>query len=534
MKKILCGILAVATLFAGAFTTVSCGGSGGGNSVETSYDESTVSLRLTKKAYNIENEQTVALEIEFTANGEEANPALLNFSSSDPTIATVSDDGVVTGVSGGKAYITVSYGTKTAKATINVTMREYRLDLSEESLLMLTGTTKQVTAKAYYGLTELTDAVITWTTSDPAVATVGNGLITAVGNGKAEITASYEGVSKTVLVSSAAEATTEQINAFSEKYINIYGRTYTTSEGLKLDHAANGVEVGFIGTSLTVNISSSQKSKMRVFVDGDSTGKKIDLSAGMKEYTVASGLTDGLHTVRIVKATEENFAQWTIISFTADKFFIMPEKSDLKIEFIGSSAASGYGIYGSPGQEGSMETSDSSRSYAYLAAHELNADYSIVAMTGISVTAKFWAGDNNMENLYYQISATNKQSYAFDFNPDIIVLNLGSVESSYISRPHDGDPTYAPNFSPDYQRLLSSVRAENPNAYIICLYGMINDNPVIHNGIRMAIQALDDERIVYNPFDIQQNNDGAINHPNSVANKTWGEDLAAYIRTLDI
>ena len=536
MKKLLCCLLATTTLFAVASASVSCGGSGasGGTSAETSYDESTVSLRLTKKAYNIENEQTVALQIEFTANGEEANPAVLNFSSSDPTIATVSDDGVVTGVSGGKAYITVSYGAKTAKATINVTMRENRITISDESLLLLVGTTKQVTAKAYYGLTELTDAELLWTTSDPAVATVDNGLITAVGNGKAEITVSYEGASKTVLVSSAAEATAEQINTFDEAYINIYGRTYTVSDGLKLDHAANGVEVGFIGTSLTVNISSSYKSKMRVFIDGDSTGKKIDLVAGTNKCTVASGLTDGLHTVRIVKGTEEMFAQWTVTSFVADKFFVIPEKSDLKIEFIGSSAASGYGIYGTPGQEGTIENSDSSRSYAYLAAHELNADYSIVARTGISVTAKFWAGDDNMENLYGQISATNKQAYAFDFNPDIIVLNLGSVESSYISRPHDGDPSYASNFMPDYQRFLEKVRAKNPNAYIICLYGMINKNPAIHNGIRLSVEALNDDRIVYNPFEIKQNNDGAINHPSSVANKTWGADLAAYIKTLDL
>lgn len=536
MKKFLCCLMALLALGAGTATAVSCGGSSGegGSSVETSIDESKVTLRLTKKVYNIENGQTAALELDFKVDGEAEDVSLLSYTSSDPAIATVSENGVVTGVSGGRAYITVACGTKTAKATINVTMRENRLTISDESFLLAIGEERQVTATAYFGLTELTDAAVSWQSSNPAVATVENGLIKAVGSGTAEITVSYEEVTKTVSVSVAAAATAEQVNTFSEEYINIYGRSYVTADGLNLDQASSGVEVGIVGSSLKVTISSSGKSKMRVFVDGATAGEKIEVSMGTKEYTVASGLTEGCHVVRIVKASEESFAQWDIEGFAADKFFVAPKKSDLKIEFIGSSAAAGYGIYGSPGQEGSVDNSDCSKSYAYLAAQELNADYSIVAMTGISVTVKFWAGNNNMESLYRQISATNKQNYAFDFNPDIVVLNLGSVESSYITRLHDGDPTYTPQFSPDYQRFLQAVREENPQAFIICLYGMMNDTPAIHNGIRMAIEAMDDDKIVYNPFEIKQDNNGAINHPCALAQKTWGADLAAYIQTLDI
>ena len=535
MKKLLCCLLATTTLFAVASASVSCGGSGasGGTSAETSYDESTVSLRLTKKAYSIENEQTVALQIEFTANGEEANPAVLNFSSSDPTIATVSDDGVVTGVSGGKAYITVSYGAKTAKATINVTMREYRLDLSDESWLMLVGTTKQVTVKAYYGLTELTDAELLWTTSDPAVATVEDGLITAVGNGNAEITVSYEGVSKTLAITSVVEATAEQVNTFDEEYINIYGRSYMQLGTLMLDHAANGVEVGIVGTSLKMTMYSQSKGYMRVFVDGGTSSKRIAVEAGTQEYTVASNLEQGLHMVRIVKCTEEQQnAYWDVRSFAAEKFFAVPAKSELKIEFIGDSITAGHGSLGFVGQAHTIDNSDATKTYAYLTAQALNADYSIVAYSGICTEAYHWISNLNMVTLYNQISNKNRKQYAFDFEADVVVLNLGTNEGSYIGTTAGGN--YGPQFPTDYREFVETVRGKHPDAYIICLYGMMDRNVVIHLGIQQAIEELDDDKIVYNPFEIKGDGAGGNGHPSSAAHKEWAEDLTAYIQTLDI
>jgi hypothetical protein len=229
----------------------------------------------------------------------------------------------------------------------------------------------------------------------------------------------------------------------------------------------------------------------------------------------------------------EAFGQWEILSFTADRFFAVPEKSDLKVEFIGSSAAAGYGVSGTPGLEGSVSNSDCSKAYTYVAAQELGADYSIIAGEGIAVTVNFWSSFN-METLYNWVSCNKKELYDFDFNPDVVVVDLGTVESSYISRPHDGDPNYGPDFSGDYKRFIEQVREKNPDTYIICLYGMMNQNVAIRNSIRLALEEINDEKIVFNPFEIEGNNDGAINHPNAAAQKTWGEDLAAYIRSLGL
>ncbi len=500
------------------------------SSQEPVIDMSTVTLRLTKKTYDIENGQSVPLEIEFTADGEDLDISLLYFKSSNENVVTVSDDGVITGVSDGKASITIFYGTKFTKATINVTMREYRVDVSQDSLFILTGNQEQVSAKVYLGLTEMTDATLSWESSNPAVATVENGLITAVAYGKTVITVSCEGAIATIDVTVTAEILASNVNTFSEEYINIYGRTYLTSGRLCLDHAASAVEVGVVGNTLSVNMYATATSYARVFVDGEEISTRIKIDSTSKEYLIADNMGEGYHTVRIVKATEESNAQWKISSFKADKFFVVPEKSDLKIEFIGDSISAGYGVLGAYGDSYSVDNSDCSKSYAYVAADILDADYSVVAWSGICTKLYYWC-NLNMATLYKQVSNSNKKTYAFDTAADVVVVNLGTNEASYIQE-GGANTAYADAFSSDYAAFLTTVREKNPDAYIICLYGMMSDSVNVSNGIRTAVASLEDEKIVYNPFEFEPNTDGAGSHPNSLGQKTWGEALAAYIQTL--
>ncbi len=532
MRKILYCLLALMTLGAGTVTAVSCGNKGGDTSAETSIDENAVSLRLTKTKYDIEEGQTVALQIKFTADGEDLDVSLLDYESSDESIATVDGKGTVTGVSGGQAYITASYGSKKVKATLNVTARENRVTVSDESVMLLVGTNKQVAAKAYFGLTELTDATLSWQSSNAAVATVENGLITAVGSGKAEIAVSYEGVTQTMDVTAVVEISAEQVNTFDEKYVNVYGRSYITSGDLGLDHAANGVEIGVVGDTLKVTMYSQADGYMRVFSDGIvSGGSRMAVSKGSHEY-VFDNLGEGLHVVRIVKCTEEQQnANWDVKSFTAEKFFAVPEKSGLKIEFIGDSITAGHGAIGY-GDEQTIQNSDATKAYAYLTAHELRADYSVIAASGICTEAYHWLKSLNMKTLYNQISSSNTKPYAFDFDADVVVVNLGTNEASYIQTMEGG--AYGEQFPTDYQEFLEVVREKNPDAYIICLYGMGEKNYAIHAGIQKAVEAMRDEKIAYNPFVIEGNGAGGNGHPNSAAHKKWAEDLTAYIQTLDI
>ena len=536
MKKFLSYFLATIFLCAGVATTTSCNfledsPLSSSSSPSSSSVEEIIALSFTKKAYAIEDGENVTLQLEFTVNGEDADWSALTFTSSASKVATVSEDGTVTGISNGTAYITAAYKENSVKAKITVTEREYVITLSEEYLLFPVNTTQKVTATAYFGMTELTEESLVWESSDITVATVENGKITGVGSGIAEITVSSQNAFSTLQVSVFTEATEEQVNTFSEEYINVYGRSYISNNQLNLDHAANGVEVGIIGDSLTINMYSLGKSYMRVYVDNSEVGKRIPISAGVNDYTVVSGLEEGYHVVRLVQCTEEQLnARWSIYAFHADGFFAAPEKSKLKIEFIGDSITAGYGSIGKYAQAHSVDNSDAAMTYAYLTAHALRADYSIVAWSGICTKAYHWAKNINMMDLYQRVSYTNSQPYAFDSETDVVVLNLGTNEASYIGLPEGAN--YGPQFPIDYQEFLELIREKNPNAYIICLYGMCSKRNLINNSIQMAIKNLNDEKIIYNPFEIIGDDNGANYHPNSLAHQKWAGELTAYIRTL--
>ena len=122
------------------------------------------------------------------------------YTSSDPAVVVVDQNGLVTPVASGTATITVAYGSYTI--TVNVTcsipepITELTLRYSDVTLSPANG----LTLNLYSG--ELDPSLITWTSADESVAVVENGIVTAVGNNKygVKITATYGDLSATCLV----------------------------------------------------------------------------------------------------------------------------------------------------------------------------------------------------------------------------------------------------------------------------------------------------------------------------------------------
>ena len=490
-------------------------------------------IRLRTRTYSVKDEERKKLDIIFTADGESAEWSLLTFESKNPEVATVDENGIITGVSAGATTITVSIGEEKVTANVTVSMRLRRVTLSSTNLGLLQGQTATLTAIAYIGTQKDESAQITWSSSNPEIVSVESGTITAVANGSATITATYGEVKASATVTVVSEATATQVNSFDEEVVNIFGRSYIVNNALRFDHASNAIEVGVIGTSLVVNLTASAISYMRVWVDDVELADRIKITPATKKYTVASGLEDAYHKIRIVKATEMQDAVWTVSSFEADKFATVPKKSALKIEFVGDSISAGYGSLGPAGAGKTVDNSDSTRTYAYYTAQQLGADYSVVAWSGICAKAYHWASNVNMNTLYGRTSWTNSAAYTTDDEPDIIVLNLGTNEASYLS-PEYGGPSYGSQFPADYKDMLTTIRSKNPNAYVICLYGMMGTNSVIHSGIATAVEQMDDDKIVYNPISITANSSGAAGHPSAYAQEGWATQLASYIKMLSI
>ncbi len=148
-----------------------------------------------------------SLTLVATVAPEDATDKTLTWTSSDDTVATVAD-GVVTALKAGTATITVKAGDATAECAITVeaavvpvtgvTLDKTEATLTEGDNLTLVATVAPENA---------TDKSVTWTSSDESVATVSNGVVTAVKAGTATITAASgdETAECTVTVEAAPE-----------------------------------------------------------------------------------------------------------------------------------------------------------------------------------------------------------------------------------------------------------------------------------------------------------------------------------------
>lgn len=120
----------------------------------------------------------------------------VSWTSDQPGVATVAQDGQVTAVAVGRATITATSEGKTGQATIDVTPTPVAtLTVTPSSLTLPVGTTQLVTAVARDAQgAVLPGRVVTWLSGAPTLATVSqSGLVTATGEGTALIIATCEG-----------------------------------------------------------------------------------------------------------------------------------------------------------------------------------------------------------------------------------------------------------------------------------------------------------------------------------------------------
>ena len=137
---------------------------------------------------------------------DDAADKTITWSSSNPKVATVAGKeipdvtgnpmqvGTVTAVGEGEALITAKAGDKEAYCKIIVksaTVAVSSIELNKTDLEMEPGQTEQLTATVLPD--DATDKTVTWSSSNTSIATVDNGLVTAVAVGEALITASAGG-----------------------------------------------------------------------------------------------------------------------------------------------------------------------------------------------------------------------------------------------------------------------------------------------------------------------------------------------------
>lgn len=150
------------------------------------------SVTLTPETLSIEAGKTA--ELTATISPANASDQQFSWDVKDTEIASVygytSETKTVTALKEGQTQITVTVDGQTASCTVTVTPRTISVEsitLNKTQLSLVKGATETLTATVLP--TTATDKAVTWESSDTAVATVENGVVTAVAAGNATITA---------------------------------------------------------------------------------------------------------------------------------------------------------------------------------------------------------------------------------------------------------------------------------------------------------------------------------------------------------
>ena len=159
--------------------------------VTVTEDIKVASVTLNKKEVTIKAGNTQAL----TAIVSPSNATIksVTWKSSNPKVATVNENGVVTGVSAGTATITATAAdgsgvNATCKVTVTEDIKVASVTLNKKEVTIKAGNTQALTATV--SPSNATMKSVTWKSSNPKVATVDeNGVVTGISAGTATITA---------------------------------------------------------------------------------------------------------------------------------------------------------------------------------------------------------------------------------------------------------------------------------------------------------------------------------------------------------
>ena len=161
-------------------------------------------ITLDQTAATLTEGETLTLTA--TVSPDDATDKTVTWETSDAAIATVVD-GVVTAVAPGTATITATAGDCTATCVVTVEKKVIAVSgivLDQTAATLTEGETLTLTATVTPD--DATDKTVTWGTSDAAIATVVDGVVTAVAPGEVIITAKAGEHSATCVVTVKAEA----------------------------------------------------------------------------------------------------------------------------------------------------------------------------------------------------------------------------------------------------------------------------------------------------------------------------------------
>jgi carbohydrate esterase-like protein/GDSL-like lipase/acylhydrolase family protein len=246
--------------------------------------------------------------------------------------------------------------------------------------------------------------------------------------------------------------------------------------GPRLAWGGSSLTVRFTGTSLGIRLLDLPKyeeaapNRFRFSVDG-APFRDLYIGEGPLLYRIAEGLPRGEHVLRLEKETEPAVGETQLLGLELDpgaRLLPAPPAAPRRIEFVGDSGLTGFGIEGKNAQcSFNAETQRASLTWGALAAQALGAEASFVAFSGKGVAVNYGNDPTPPLPQLYTRTLPHRDDAPWDFSswrPDAVVIQLGAND---FWKEHPGEE----RFREAYRALVADIRGHYPHAHIVCVLG---------------------------------------------------------------
>jgi len=286
-----------------------------------------------------------------------------------------------------------------------------------------------------------------------------------------------------------------------------------------------GFVVRFDGTGASVTLDDAA-GWWTVVIDGE-VQPPLTTGPGEQSHPLAAGLPAGEHVIEMYRRTEGSFGASTFVDVALEGELLPPPAVGRRIEVIGDSITCGYGNEG-PDEfcNFSADTENHYLSYGAVAARMVGAEVVTVAWSGKGMVNNY--GDDTFEpmpQIYDRRIASEPDAWDFSWQPDVVVINLGTNDFST-----DGDPGEG-EFVAAYVAFLEHLRSVYPDAFLLPIAPMLGgDEATMVNGyIQSAIDmraGAGDTNMAFADVNVDPIGWGCDYHPSVATHAAMAELLA--------
>lgn len=287
-----------------------------------------------------------------------------------------------------------------------------------------------------------------------------------------------------LLVFVSCSSQKELIVSHANPNLTYEGRVKQSSNvGTELYWPGTSVNINFEGTDIYTEMHDEKGENFyTIIIDG----KIIDIlnpSSDKKKYLLASGLSDGKHSLTLFKRTEFSSGTTTFYNFSIQKNAKVLDKSPTKkrkIEFYGDSISAGYAMEDFSGKDsGVSQFTNNYLAYGALTARHFDAEYNCICKGGIGLMISWFP--YNMTDIYNRLNPLDENSswnFAKD-TPDVVVVNLFQNDSWLVNKKDHPEfkkvfgttPPSKEMIIESYKSFISLLRKQYPESEIICALG---------------------------------------------------------------